>query len=158
MKRVLRAVAFVSVVPVLPGAVFAQGNEAREILTSAELVYPSSEIPGLFSAGTTSSRFAGEPEDRAWASDMEAQILLKIQQAREQGLIYRRADVECRSTMCAVLLVHAAPTQAVKDLTMFFRDSLGFTASNTSDKNLPLQRDGLTKFILGHSEIVLVRK
>jgi hypothetical protein len=88
---------------------------------------------------------------------MEASILLQLDKAREQGLLLRRADVECRSTACALLLVHATPAAAVRDLTNTLRQSLGFAGISTAEKNIPLVKDGSTSFILGYAEIVLMK-
>ena len=138
--------------------VAAQDISPREVLAMAEFSYPSADVPSLFAPGTASAAFSEEPEDRRWSADMEAQILLEVSEAQTQGLVLRRADVECRTSSCALLLVHASPTSAVKDLIAALRENLDFGAVGTSDKNVPIARNGTTQFVLGHSEIVLVKQ
>ena len=135
-----------------------QERDARPILTAMELAYPSSEVPALFSVGSASSVFSEEPEDRMWSADMEAQILLLFAQAQEQGLVVRRTDVECRSSSCALLLVHAVPTAAVRDLTASLRETLDFAEVSTSEKMIPMMQGSAVNFMLGYSEIVLLGK
>jgi len=131
----------------------AQDLSAREVLALAEFSYPSADVPPLFSEGTTE-----EPEDRIRSADMEAQILLEVSEAQAQGLVLRRTDVECRSSSCTLLLVHAAPASAVKDLIAALRENLGFGAVGTSEKVVPISRNGKSQLVLGYSEIVLVKQ
>jgi hypothetical protein len=143
----------------LHGTASAQGEVDRlQTLAAAELAYPSSEVPPLFSPGSASSRFAQEVENRAWSAEMEARIVLEIDKARDGGLLLRRSDVACRSTTCAILLVHATPGSAVNDLTNVLRDSLGFGGLSVASREVPLVRNGTAWFILGHTEIVLAKR
>jgi hypothetical protein len=89
---------------------------------------------------------------------MEARIVLEIDKARDGGLLLRRSDVACRSTTCAILLVHATPGSAVNDLTNVLRDSLGFGGLSVASREVPLVRNGTAWFILGHTEIVLAKR
>lgn len=152
----------------LPGLALCQNMTTREILTAAEIALPSSRAPAPFSPESTSADFAAEIEDRNWAPSMEARIIEEIDKARAAGLIVRRTDVECRSSTCAVLLVHATGNgsgASVRQLTQSLRENLLFAALRTADKQIPLQytvasgpnqgRTG-TQFISGYTEIVLV--
>jgi hypothetical protein len=38
---------------------------------------------------------------------MEARILEVVEAERDQGLLIRRAEVECRTSTCALMLIHA---------------------------------------------------
>jgi hypothetical protein len=133
-----------------------------ELLAQAERTYPDSKAPKPFSTGSVSSPYAGEPEDRIWSAEMEARILAEIEIERDQGLIIRRAEVECRSTTCGVLLVHAVNAEegSIGDLLKAFRDSLGFVGVSKSETEIPLQQTTSkgavrTRFISGYVDVLL---
>jgi hypothetical protein len=100
---------------------------------------------------------------------MEARILEEIERELNEGLVVRRTDVECRSTTCAVLLVHATNNGtdgSIQDLAESFRERLGFVGVSRSDKLIPIQfvvetdpgqTVTTTSFVSGYVEIVLVR-
>lgn len=141
---------------------FGQELSSREFLAMAERVYPDSKAPDLFGAGSASSMFAGEPEDPRWSSEMEARILVALEQERNQGLLFRRAEVECRTATCALLLIHAQNRAdgSVGDLIKSLRESFGFSGVSVSEKEIPMQvttAKGFTKtqFMLGYVEVLL---
>ena len=152
----------------LPGLALSQNMTMREIFQQAEIAYPSSQALALFSPESASSDYAGEPEDRNWAATMEARILEQIELERSEGLIVRRIDVECRSSTCAVLLLHATSNGSpgtVRDLTQSLRENLGFAGVSTAEKLIPLMttvpadvsgRAVQSQFISGYVEIVLL--
>jgi hypothetical protein len=54
--------------------------------------------------------FEAEPRDPEWSPDMEARILAELSQWK--GLAVVNLQAECRTTVCAVLLVHAGGASA----------------------------------------------
>jgi hypothetical protein len=155
----------------LPCSAFAQERSARELLAAAEFAYPSAKVPALFSPESPTSAYAAEPEDPYWSPEMEARILEAIEQERARGLVVRRTDVECRSSTCAVLLVHAISNRSegsVQGLIDTLRQDLGFVGVTTAEAEIPLQfveegeaADGVvrrvvkTTFVSGYVELVL---
>lgn len=133
-----------------------------EFLAMAERVYPDYKAPDLFGEGSASSMFAAEAEDPVWSSEMESRILVALEQERKQGLILRRAEVECRTSTCALLLIHARNSAdgSIGDLVKSLRESLGSTGVSVSEKQIPMQvatSEGYTKtqFMFGYVELLL---
>jgi hypothetical protein len=142
----------------------AQLSSALEILTEAERVFPDAKVPELFGPGAASASYAEEAEDRNWSADMEARILAAVEQERDQGLIIRRAEVECRTSTCALLLIHAANREegTIADLKTTLRDSLGFSGVSMTSKEIPMVRGEPTAsggrttwFMSGYVELIL---
>jgi hypothetical protein len=138
----------------------------EEILASAEAAYPEAGIPNLFAPGSSSEAFASEIDDPSWSADMEGRIRAEIEKEQEKGLVLRRADVQCRATTCAMLLVHAADRGegSVGRLIASLRKDFGFAGVNQSLKEIPIQQrevteDGVsvrTWFVKGHVEVLLM--
>ena len=143
----------------------AQEDELVEILAAAELAYPDAKAPELFGPGSASEAYAFEPEDPDWSAEREARILAAVDVERERGLIFRRAEVECRSSTCALILIHATGRGdgSVGGLATRLRDSLGFAGMTLSEVEVPVQRTvrsgtssrTRTWFLKGYSEILL---
>jgi hypothetical protein len=152
----------------LPSLAFSQQASVREILTESEYSYPSAKAPVPFSPDSAASGYAAEPEDRFWSPAMEARILEEVEKERSQGLVVRRADVECRSSTCVVLLVHATSNGSegtMSDLIDNLKQNLGFASVSTAERAIPLVlNDGSdttrsarsSTFVSGYFEIVLV--
>lgn len=82
--------------------------------------------------------------------------------------MFRKADVECRTSTCDVMLVHTASNGSegsVADLVASLRQALGFVTTRTDVKQIPLQftddseptrRVIRTIFASGYHEIVLM--
>lgn len=147
----------------LSQAVPAQDEPSGDLLAAAEAAYPAAGAPTLFGSGSISAAFAGEPKDPVWATATEARIFEAIAREREEGLVFRRADVECRYSTCAILLVHAANEGegSISKLVDAIRDRLGFQGTNWSEKQIPVPVAGdagsavKMRFIMGHVEVVL---
>jgi hypothetical protein len=144
---------------------FGQDLAPQEILAEAERVYPDSKVPALYGPGTASYSFAGEVEDREWSSEMESKILMNVEFEQRNGLVLRRAEVECRTSTCAILLIHAAERGegSVGNLISSLRDTYGFTGVTTSGIEIPMTIDAQveerravrTWFMYGYAEVVL---
>jgi hypothetical protein len=167
--RIVRTASKILLPMLLPCTLSAQVTSLQDIFTKAESAYPSSSAPALFGPGSAAAEYSAEVEDKTWAPAMEARILEEIERERNEGLVVRRTDVECRSTTCAVLLVHATNNGtdgSIQDLAESFRERLGFVGVSRSDKLIPIQfvvetdpgqTVTTTSFVSGYVEIVLVR-
>jgi hypothetical protein len=141
---------------------FAQDSDLVEFLAHAERVFPESKAPRPFGAGSLSSAYSTEAVNSAWSADMEARIFAEIDRARDNGLRLRRAEVECRTNTCAVLLVHATGSGegTVRNLLKSFRSTLGFGGVTKEEASVPLQYstpDGVTRtsFMSGYVDVLL---
>jgi len=151
----------------LPGLAPSQEISLHEFFSKVEYSYPAAKAPAPFSAESAGSRYSAEPEDRFWSPEMEARILEEIEKERSEGLVVRGTEVECRSSTCTVVLVHATSNGSegsVDDLTDKLREGLGFQSVSTAEAQIPLQLqvdtdEGprvTTTFVQGYVEIVLI--
>lgn len=150
-----------------PATGFAQESlSAEEILADAERAYPESAIPALFGPGSDSERFAVELEDPSWSIGMEEKIHAEIAKEQERGLVLRRSDVQCRTTTCAMLLVHAASRGegSVEHLLASLKEQFNFAGVSRSGREIPLHVREETEtgevirtwFMSGHVEVLLM--
>jgi len=160
--RLIPSAALTLIATLIHMSASAQTGDPSEILAEAERVYPESKAPALFAPGSGSAPYAVEPEDEIWAPETESRILAELQQERDQGLIIKRAEVECRSSTCALLLIHVANRAegSVDDLADALRRNLRFAGVSQTSTRIPMQErtgDGrrTTWFMLGYVEIVL---
>ncbi len=148
----------------LHSPVLAQEMSPGELLEEARRVYPADDIPEPFSPGSASSRFSQEPVDPQWSPDMESRIRAAVAQEEEQGLIVGRVEVECRTSTCVLLLVHATDRLggSMSNLKRSLREPLGFYTLLEYQKNIPIaignqEQSGRARhfFVAGQLEIVL---
>lgn len=166
--RLRQRIAIALTAAVLPGLAFAQQASLREFFAESEYSFPSATAPVPFGPDSAASRYAAEPEDKFWSPAMEARILEEIEKERSQGLVMRRTDVECRSSTCVVLLVHATSNGSegtLSDLTDNLKQRLGFASISTAERSIPLvlgdEGDATgsgrsSTFVSGYFEIVLI--
>jgi hypothetical protein len=136
--RTIPAISISLLVFLLPFQGSTQEDLRHDALAAAEFTWPSSKAPSLFGPDSISSRFAAEGEDRFWSPVMESRILAEIERAREDGLVLRQTDVECRTSTCALLLIHATPQSAVNDLASSLGAALGLTEVDRAATSIPL--------------------
>src|SRR5690606_15544942 len=105
------------------GAQGAQGGEDAQ------------DAASLFAPGTLSAVFAEQPVDTDWARATEARIAGEIEKRTWPGLA--RAEIECRSSICAVLLVYTAGGDVEAALKESLRKGLGFAGIRSARKTLP---------------------
>lgn len=89
----------------------------------------------LFGPGTLSAVFAEQPVDTDWARATEARIAGEIEKQPWPGLT--RAEVECRSSICALLLVYSGGGDVESELKESLRKALGFVGIRSARKTLP---------------------
>src|SRR5690606_19311588 len=89
----------------------------------------------LFDPGTLSAVFVEEPVDTEWARATEARIAGEIEKQPWPGLT--RAEVECRRSICAVLLVYSAGGDVEAELKETLRKALRFVGIRSARKALP---------------------
>ena len=86
--------------------------------------------PRLFQDGTISSVFAEESADEEWARPAESRIAVEIERQKWPGLA--RAEVECRRSVCALLLVYTGDGSAEAEVKDRVRKALGFAGVRTA--------------------------
>jgi hypothetical protein len=115
--------------------------------------FPDSSIPGLFSPDSAASRFAQEPADPVWSSSTEGLIRAEIEKAGVPAL--RRVEVECRTSVCAILYVFSDTSNKAKQkldsVTSTLRETAGFNAVELAMSDVPVAGAG------GYAEVVLHR-
>lgn len=89
----------------------------------------------LFQPGSLSAAFSEEPADPAWAPATEARIAAEIEKQQWPGLT--RAEVECRRSICVLLLVYSAGGDVEAKLKDSLRKGLGFAGIRSARKALP---------------------
>jgi hypothetical protein len=87
-------------------------------------------VPSLFQAGTISSTFAEEAVDEEWARPTESRIAAEIEGQAWPGL--NRAEVECRRSICALLLVYSGSGAVEAEVKNKLRKALGFAGVRTA--------------------------
>lgn len=122
---------------------YAQETDAGSLIAAAERSFPESKIPALFGPGSLSAAFAEEAEDPSWSSATEERILDEIASQYADGLRYKRAQVECRTSTCVLLLSYVAPPQrtdaSVRSLRESLREEVGFASAIASQKTVMVQ-------------------
>ena len=63
--------------------------------------------------------------ERKGRSGMRETMIAEVERARQEGLVLRQTNVECRTSTCALLLIHATPQAAVNDLANSLGEALG---------------------------------
>src|SRR5690606_38994865 len=106
--RFFFGVAVVAGALVATSAAFAQEADTDYLLAQAERSYPESKIPVLFGPSSLSESFATEVDDPSWSSQTESRILDEVADHYADGLRYKRAQVECRTATCVLLLSYVA--------------------------------------------------
>ena len=89
----------------------------------------------LFQPGSLSAPFAEEPADPVWAPATEVRIAAEIAKQQWPGLT--RAEVECRRSICALLLVYSAGGDVEAKLKDSLRKALGFAGIRSARKAVP---------------------
>ena len=164
MSRLPAAVPALVATILLAAPALAQDDRARATFDRAEIAYPQSKAPALYGPGSASEAYAPDPRDAVWAPAMESRILALLRQEQDRGLLVNRADVECRTAVCALRLIHVASSgeTSVGDLVDSLDRSLPFASVIQTAREIPISSvsasDGMvrTSFMSGYVEIVLV--
>ena len=165
--RFFFGVAVVAGALVATSAAFGQEADTDYLLAQAERSYPESKIPVLFGPSSLSESFATEVDDPSWSSQTESRILDEVADHYADGLRYKRAQVECRTATCVLLLSYVAAPEganpAVRSLQESLREDVGFTSAIKSEKTVMVQKvdaapdGGMVRMtgVLAYVEIVL---
>lgn len=132
------------------------------LIALAERSYPESKIPVLFGPSSLSAAFAEEADDPSWSSAMEGRILDEVARQYANGLRYKRAQVECRTLTCVLLLSYVTAEKGAETgpLPDSLRQAGGFRSVIKSQKHIPVQtvdpesRMTRTEFVTGYLEMV----
>lgn len=129
----MRTLALVTAIAILGFA--RQGAVAQQSGAPPAAGGEEQDAVGLFEPGTLSAVFAEEPVDTDWARATEASIAAEIQRQAWPGLT--SAEVECRRSICALLLVYSSGGDVESKVKANLRKALGFVGIRSARKALP---------------------
>lgn len=149
-KRTLLATCLIGIVLQLPAV--AQQESGSASPPSGQAGFPESGIPVLFTDGSISSRFAGEAMDSTWSAATEALIRSEISKETWPELV--RTDVQCRTSVCAVLFVFGSSqyNRRIDNIVRALRKGGGFGDVEKSQETVPVPAA-----ISGYAEVLLHR-
>jgi hypothetical protein len=141
IMRNMRARASLGAVVIVACSALAQETDSASLLAAAERSFPESKIPVLFGPNALSSAFAAEADDPAWSAETESRILDEVARQYAGGLRYKRAQVECRTSTCVLLLAYvmAGTDGSVRTLEESLRKEIGFASAIKSEKTVMVQ-------------------
>jgi hypothetical protein len=141
--RNMRARASFGAVVIVACSALAQETDSASLLAAAERSFPESKIPVLFGPNALSSAFAAGADDPAWSAETESRILDEVARQYAGGLRYKRAQVECRTSTCVLLLAYVMAQKgmdgSVRALEESLRKEIGFASAIKSEKTVMVQ-------------------
>src|SRR5690606_24385538 len=125
------------IVALSPHGALAQQNAApaRAASEDAGGAGDAGSAVSLFDPGPLTAVVVDAPVDTEWARATEARIADEIEKQPWPGLT--RAEVECRRSICAVLLVYSAGGDVEAELKETLRKALRFVGIRSARKALP---------------------
>src|SRR5690606_25368130 len=119
--RTVALLAMLVAVALARGSAVAQESAAASAAAAAQ---ETQTAVSLFDPGTLSAVFAEEPADTDWARATEERIVAEVERQSWPGLT--RVEIECRSSVCAVLFVYSDGRDVERTLREQLRKAIGF--------------------------------
>ena len=129
--RTAAFLALIAAVGLVRGSAVAQESAASAAAAAQE----TPTAVSLFDPGTLSAVFAEEPTDTDWARATEERIVAEVERQSWPGLT--RVEIECRSSVCAVLFVYSGRRDVERKIREQLRKAIGFAGFRSASTVLP---------------------